>query len=130
MTYDEAWLAQQLRKPGYRVVGSPPARPLAPEAPEADLQGRIHQLCTHLGLLYYHAVKSRLSTPGLPDCLIVHPDGGPLYAWELKRTGAQPSPAQRRWLDALARATRIETGRYAPADWPHLQAVLTRRTEG
>jgi len=127
MTYDEAWLAQQLRKPGYAVVGGPGARPLAPEAPEAELQGRIHHLCTHLGLLYYHATKPKGSTPGWPDCVIVFPDGGPLYAWELKRAGAHPSPAQRRWREAMDRVTHIATGLYTPADWPHLQALLTQR---
>jgi hypothetical protein len=102
---------------------------LAPDVAEGTLQGAVHKLCHDLGLLYYHAVKSKLSTPGLPDCLILRPDiPGPLYTWELKREGEEPKPAQRRWLDAFARATSIQTGVYYPADLPAITALLTRRS--
>jgi hypothetical protein len=100
---------------------------LPPAVDEKTLQGAVHTLCHDLHLIYYHAVKSQLSTPGLPDCLICHPDlPGPLFAWELKRAGAHPTPAQRRWLEALARVTHVETGVYGPEDWPTITRLLTQ----
>jgi hypothetical protein len=102
---------------------------LAPESAEASLQNAVHKLCHDLGILYWHALKSQGSTPGMPDCLILHPDiPGPLYAWELKREGEEPKPAQRRWLDALRRATGIHAATYGPADFPTMVEILTRRS--
>jgi hypothetical protein len=126
--YDDAWLAAQLAKPGGCRLIEGTRRPALPaDAAEADLQGRLHQLCTQLGYLYFHTTQPKRSTAGLPDALILHPDGGPLYCWELKRTGEHPSPAQRRWLDALAQATGIASATYWPNDWERIVAQLLRR---
>lgn len=131
MSYDEQWLTQQLRKPGYRLVGGTAHPPLPAHAPEGALQGRLQQLCGQLGYLFYHAYKSQKSTPGLPDCLVIVPDDRPennvLYAWELKAQGEHPSPAQRRWLEAFAKVRRVETGVYYPKDWPQLVELLRRQ---
>jgi hypothetical protein len=104
-----------------------PASGMAPESPEGILQGRLQQFATAAGWLFFHPHDSRKSTPGWPDVALCHPEGGPLFLWELKSASGQASPAQRRWLDALSKATRIETGLYRPADWPTLQALLVKR---
>jgi hypothetical protein len=126
--YDEAWLIEQLVKPGYGLAHGSLAQPLPATAPEKSLQNEVQRLCTHLGHLYYHTLKSKGSTAGLPDCLILPAGSATLYALELKQTGHHPSPAQRRWLDALAHVTRIETGTYYPADWSTIVALLTRQS--
>lgn len=96
-------------------------------APEDALRSRIQALCKVTGHLWYHAKKSQQSTAGWPDDAIVHPDGGALYLWELKREGQEPSGAQQRWLDALGRATHLETAVYTPRDWETIYTLLTRR---
>lgn len=100
--------------------------PLDAEAAEDALEERIRQLCAVTGHLYYHTRKSKGSTPGWPDDAIVHPTGGALYLWENKRTGETPSPAQRRWLDALRRVTHVEVATMYPADWGRITTLLTR----
>jgi hypothetical protein len=108
-------------------VSPPRVLTLAPEAPEDALRGRLQSLCATTGWLYYHALKSKGSTPGWPDVALVHPDGGPLYLWELKREDEQVSGAQQRWLDALAKVTRVEVAVMRPRDWTMIQETLARR---
>lgn len=100
---------------------------LDPESPEGTLANRLYTCATTAGWLYYHTHDSRKSTPGWPDVALAHPDGGPLYLWELKSARGQVSPAQRRWLEALAHCTHVETAVYRPGDWPAIAARLTRR---
>lgn len=103
------------------------------DAPEGDLQGKIQQLCKQVKALYWHALKSQGSTAGMPDCLIVAPednatnDGLTLHVWELKHESEQPSPAQKRWLAALAKVTRIDVATYYPKDWPIIVEKLLRK---
>jgi hypothetical protein len=104
----------------------PPASGLPPETPEGVLEARLRTFAMQAGYLYYHTYNSKRSNPGYPDCAIVHPDGGPLYLWELKSADGEVSPAQRRWLDALAQVTHIATGVYRPEDWATIQHLLTR----
>ena len=123
------WTEADLIARGYHLH----AVPLRQDTSEADLQGRLQKLCTDLGFLYWHVVgkAAKTSTAGLPDALILHPDAPSpvLYAWELKREGEQPSPAQRRWLEALARVQQIETATYYPHDWPTMVDRLTIRLQ-
>jgi hypothetical protein len=125
---DEAWLIEQLTRPGgCRLLQGALVQPLPSAAPEKDLQSEVQTLCTHLGYLHYHTLKSKGSTAGFPDSLIVRPEGGTLWALELKRTGQHPSPAQRRWLEALAQVTRVHAATYSPAEWPRIVELLTRQ---
>lgn len=105
----------------------PPVSAMDPLSPEGVLEARLRTFALQAGYLYYHTHNSKRSDPGYPDCALVHPDGGALYLWELKSAEGQVSPAQRRWLDALARVTHVESGVYRPADWGTLQGLLTRR---
>ena len=98
------------------------------EAPEGVLQGRIRELALETGHLFYHTYSSKRSDPGWVDIAICHPDRpGPLFLWELKSRNGEMSPAQRRWLDALNKVTRVEAACYRPADWPLIVESLTRR---
>jgi hypothetical protein len=104
-----------------------PTSGMDPLSPEGVLEARLRMFAMQAGYLYYHTHNSQRSNPGYPDSALVHPDGGPLYLWELKSADGQVSLAQRRWLDALAKVTHVETGVYRPEDWATLQALLTRR---
>ena len=100
-------------------------------APEEDLEERLRQLCEATGHYRYHTRKSTGSTPGWPDDAIVHPEGdigggSTLFLWELKTATGQVSPAQRRWLEALEKVTRVEVGVYRPCDWEIILEKLRR----
>lgn len=125
----ELWSTSQYH--AYLAGGDP--RPPVPhflaleaEAPEDALRSRIQALCQVTGHLYYHAKKSQGSTPGWPDLTLVHPAGGPVLFWELKRADQEPTPAQRQWLEALRNATGLACAVYQPCDWEHIYTVLTR----
>jgi hypothetical protein len=132
MAYDDAWLAQQLQRPGYHLVQGTLSTPLQRGAPEMDLEERVRQLCEATGHLRYHTRKSVGSTHGFPDDAIVketcdRPEGSTLHLWELKREGETESPAQRRWREALQQVTRVDVQVYWPADIERIAAVLTTR---
>ena len=100
-----------------RVQGTPAAA-----VSEAQLLARTREVCKRLGMLFYHTRDSRGSDPGWVDVATVRPEGGTLYLLELKRLGETPTLAQRRWLEALARVERVESGVLYPDDldtWVH-----------
>jgi hypothetical protein len=97
------------------------------EAPEGVLEDRLRVAAHDLGYLYYHTYNSKRSDPGWLDCALVHPEGSPLYLWELKSADGRVSPAQQRWLDALAQASAIHTGVYVPDNLPQMIDLLARR---
>lgn len=136
-------LARVLQQPGYRLVGDIPSK--APGESVGASRGkddsgveavservfmeRLRRLVVEdLGYLWYHTYSSKKSTPGWPDCVMVPPAGGPCWIWELKAAGGQVSPAQRRWLEALQRVTRIDARVVRPQDWSLCLDLLTRRT--
>lgn len=96
---------------------------------EGTLQTRLRAVATGAGYLYYHTYSSKRSDPGWPDTAICHPDGGPLFLWELKRqdVSAQPSSFQRRWLEALSKVTHVHASLYRPSDWETILTHLSRR---
>ncbi len=104
-----------------------PGSAMAAEASEDVLTARLRTFALQAGYLYYHTHNSRKSEAGWPDVALIHPGGGPLYLWELKSAAGVVSPDQRRWLDALAQVTHVETGVYRPADWTTIQTLLTRK---
>ena len=104
---------------------------LPPEATEEQLRAKLKDYAHPRGWLHYHTRKSQGSSPGFPDDCLVHPSGGALILVELKTDdqSSQPSAFQRRWLDALAKVTHLETGVYRPQDWPRLERLLQRSEE-
>jgi hypothetical protein len=78
-----------------------------------SLAAHVRKLMKDLGLLGYHTLRSLGSEQGYPDWTICGP-GGVLFR-ELKRQGRNPTPAQQRWLDALAAAGQ-DAGVWRPAD--------------
>lgn len=95
---------------------------------EEDFGRALKAVATNLGYLTYHTHNSKRSSPGFPDWAIVHPQGGPLFLWELKRQDreAKPSPAQERWLEALDKATLVHSHVYRPSDWELMRTILER----
>lgn len=93
-----------------RAPGPANAFAALPVMTEAQLQRQIREVCKRLSLLHYHTARSDKSEPGFPDSVIVHPAGGTLFLCELKRDTERPTLAQQRWLDALARVSRVESG--------------------
>lgn len=105
-------------------------RPLtaAPALRESTFQDHLRTLATRLGYLYYHTRNSKGSDIGWLDTVIAHPDGGALHVIELKVGDNQPSPAQRRWIEALQKVTHVDARVCWPGDWPAIVELLTRRT--
>lgn len=128
----EVWTLEQYH--AYMASGDMPAtKPqpfiVDPEASEKDLQGKLHMLALTRGWYFYHTYKSLRSTPGWPDVALCHPQGGPLYLWELKDAKGQLSGAQRGWLEALQKVTRVEIGIYRPSDWDIILSKLGVREQ-
>ena len=104
------------------------ARDLAQAQPESKFQAQVEELAHALGYMTSHAHLPYFDTAGMPDLLIVHPRTGRTIFAELKVMNAKghrpsPSPAQMRWLSALA--MRNETYVFCwPWDWDELVAVL------
>ena len=93
------------------------------ELTEADWFECVRDLLNLFGWHWIHQYDSRRSNPGFPDILAVK--GHRQLAIELKREGGRVTPAQQRWLDALA-ATGAEVGVYMP----HQRAQLARTLAG
>ena len=94
---------------------------------ETPLLHSLMAAASTTGWLAYHALPARLSNgrivthalgnPGFPDLVLVHPRGGILFR-ELKAEGRYPSPAQRRWLEAVTTAAEVgcSAGVWRPRD--------------
>jgi|SRR5882672_5625607 len=115
------------------VVRSSPLEPtpqaIAAEATGTAFQNTLYTYALNHGWLFYHAYKSRKSTPGWPDVALCHPEGGPLYLIEIKRVDEAVSAFQQRWLEALEKVTHVETGVWRPADWPQVQRLLAQHNQ-
>lgn len=119
-----------------------------PSLSEKDWQWTIVDYARHNGWREYHTLRSQGSTSGWPDLVLVRDDE--LLIVEVKTQKGRVSPAQREWLDALARVAsalmdhverlafetggahdlssspRIEVHLWRPADWPGIQQRLAR----
>lgn len=90
---------------------------------EAEFQRDIEELCTRMGLMYYHVRRSdlgRVTHKGFPDLVIV---GTAVIYAELKKQNGRQTPDQKKWQEAL-----LAAGQHAylwrPADMPHIVAIL------
>lgn len=90
---------------------------------EASFQASVIQLAKMCGWLAYHTHNSRRSEPGFPDLVLVKPPR--VVFAELKTAKGKPSPAQERWLAALA-ASPVESYLWRPDDWDQIRSLLTR----
>jgi hypothetical protein len=139
MRFDDAWLRQQVQKPGYRVVGATPTRshevaqgwhhPLQQGAqeviPEGTFMGQIRRLALDNGWLFHHVLDSRGCEPGFPDICCVKP-GHPVILAELKTQTGKLTREQALWLEFLGKATGLHTALWRPSDFPALAQLLTR----
>jgi hypothetical protein len=90
-------------------------RRIAKDMAEETLRVRIARLSKELGWLSYHTHDSRRSDAGWPDVALVHPKHGRFLIRELKRQRENPTPDQRKWLEALAGAG-VDVGVWRPMD--------------
>ena len=95
---------------------------------EAAFQKQVEDLAHYCGYMTSHAHLPFFDTAGTPDLLIVHPKTGRTMFVELKartKTGRlpKPSPAQQRWLNALAIKNEVYVWTW-PDSWDELEAEL------
>lgn len=98
--------------------------------PEKDFQKQVEDMAAYKGFMTSHAHLPFFDTAGIPDLLIVHPKTGRTLFVELKtrtKTGRlpKPSPAQQRWLNALAIRNEVYVWTW-PDSWDELVEVLGR----
>lgn len=95
---------------------------------------RLRKLAVDMGYLYWHQYSAKKSTPGMVDCIMVRPverlaPGEPstLHMLELKTETGQLTPAQRRWMEALQRVTRVDARVLRPGEWLEIVERLRNR---
>jgi hypothetical protein len=71
---------------------------------EKKLQDLVGRLARAHGWHVFHVTWSPGTTPGWPDCVLVHPGQGRTLFRELKTARGRLSTRQREWLDVLTRA--------------------------
>lgn len=81
---------------------------------EADLQGAITDLCTWLGIKWYHVTDSRKDPSGWPD-LVLSGRHGTIFR-ELKSATGRMRPEQKAWLFRLDESGQ-DAAVWRPADW-------------
>jgi hypothetical protein len=92
-----------------------------PAVTEREWQGQVLDLARLYRWRAYHPYLSKWSEPGWPDLALVRPPR--LVFAELKRDGAQPTAAQREWLDLLADCGQ-EVYLWRPEDLDRIVAIL------
>jgi hypothetical protein len=71
---------------------------------EKQLQHQVGALARTHGWRIFHVTWSPGTTPGWPDCVLIHPQRQRVLYRELKTARGRLSPAQADWLDTLTRA--------------------------
>ncbi len=89
---------------------------------EKALMWQIQCVARLRGWREYHTYRSTKSMAGYPDLTLVRPPR--VLFLEVKREDGRVSPAQRDWLDALARCPGVESYVIRPSDWALLDALL------
>ena len=90
---------------------------------EKDFSQTVYDLARMLGWLVvrFPTWQRTGTTPGFPDIIAVR-RGRVLFA-ELKAEDGKPTPAQRKWLSALAEAG-AEVYVFKPSSWRQIEQVL------
>lgn len=91
---------------------------------ERDFQAMVVEIAQLLGWTTYHTFDSRRSDAGFPDLVLVR--GDRLVFAELKSATGRVSAAQAAWLDQLRVVPGVEVFLWRPADWPTIEATLSR----
>lgn len=92
---------------------------------ERGFLAAVREAAAWAGWLIYHTHDSRRSPAGFPDLVLVR--GTRVVFAELKTEQGRVTPAQRRWLDALA-ATSAEAYLWRPSDWSTIESTLGLRS--
>ncbi len=111
-------------RPNPRLDDSPMAASKNPALvqSERDFQRQVLALAKLRGWHSYHTWRSDHSAAGWPDLALCRPPR--LVLVEVKRQDGTVSPAQRDWLDILARCPGVESYVIRPSDWALLDALL------
>lgn len=88
---------------------------------ERAFQTQVEQMCSWMGLTYYHTHNSQHSSPGFPDLVIVGANG--VIFRELKSETGKPTPMQTFWLAILSAAGQ-DAKLWRPSDLPDIQKEL------
>lgn len=109
------------------------SRATPPQETEAHFLGCVLEAAGRLGWLTLHIRPGRTAHGwatnvqgggvGFPDCVMVHPGHQRTIFAELKREGAKVTPAQAKWLTALAEAGQ-ECYVWTPSCWPRIERIL------
>lgn len=107
-------------------------------ATEREFQRQVVELATLCKWRVYHTYDSRRSNPGFPDLCLVR-DGVVVFA-ELKAQHGRLTDDQQDWLAALAQVQyaiereganpRVQVHCWRPVDWPEIEMLLGRRSDG
>lgn len=92
--------------------------------PERDFQAQVLDIARLFGWRLYHALDSRGSEPGFPDCVLVK-DGRLIFA-ELKTELGAVEPDQQAWLDDLGQVKGVEVHLWRPRDLDAIETTLRR----
>lgn len=89
---------------------------------EKDWSQTVYDAARSLGWRAYRVLRSRGSTPGVPDLLMLRPPR--LLFAELKDERSEPTAAQVAWLEELGTVEGVETYLWRPQDWDDVLEVL------
>jgi hypothetical protein len=86
-------------------------------------------ICDVLGAPAFHDTDARRNPAGLPDGVAVV--GRTLVLAEFKPEHGAPNPAQRRWLEALAKVRYVWSGVVRPSEWAEfVDSLVAMDAEG
>ncbi|GIV22170.1 MAG: hypothetical protein KatS3mg023_3921 [Armatimonadota bacterium] len=95
---------------------------------EKEFLQAVRELAELQGWLCYHTWNSLHSPAGFPDLVLVRPPR--VLFVELKVGKREPTPAQREWLNLLARCAGVEAYLWKPEDWDEIAKILKPEPKG
>lgn len=89
---------------------------------EKEWSQTVYDAARLLGWRAYRVLRSRGSTPGVPDLMLLR--GDRLCFAELKTEKGTPTAAQLEWLAELSEVAGVETYLWRPSDFMDVASVL------
>ena len=91
---------------------------------ERDFQKEVSAMAERLGYKVFHNPDSRKVTAvGFPDLVLMQPETGAMFFWELKSAKGKIAYEQRLWINALAH-NGSNAGIFRPADLELMRELL------
>ena len=92
---------------------------------EKQFMAMVIELAKLCDWRHFHVHDARRSPSGWPDLALLRPPD--LLFVETKTDRGRLTPAQRTWLEALARCPNVEVYTWRPGDWPAIVERLKMR---